>query len=63
MTQVRTLGNFSGSFMDSVMGMIRPIPSKAKTAVPIRRGYSVGLKRATSAIPLLERTEASFEAI
>lgn len=31
MTPVRTFGNFSGSFIDSVIGMISPMPSKVKT--------------------------------
>lgn len=33
MHPVRTRGNFSGSFMASVIGMTRPTPSNAKTAV------------------------------
>jgi hypothetical protein len=31
MTPVNTLGNFSGSFIDSVMGIINPIPSNVNT--------------------------------
>ena len=40
MTPVIALGNLRGSFMASVMGMTRPIPSKEKTAVLCIRKYS-----------------------
>lgn len=35
MTKPNTSGNFSGCFMESCTGMINPIPSNAKIAVPI----------------------------
>lgn len=32
-TPLRTLGNLCGSFIDSVIGMTKPMPSNEKTAV------------------------------
>jgi hypothetical protein len=40
MTPVNTLGNFSGSFIASVMGMISPIPSNVNTGRRIRVSVS-----------------------
>lgn len=50
-TPVSATGNLSGSAMASVMGIMRPMPSNEKTAVPMRRAKSFGLNILISATP------------
>ena len=50
-TLASTLGNLPGSFMLPWMGMIRPIPSKVKIAVPMKSVQSLGLKSWMSLMP------------
>ncbi len=60
MTPVSARGNFSGSFIDSVIGMTNPMPSKVNTAVPMNSGKSLELNMTTSAKPSLDTLPISY---